>query len=129
MYFTYKDLDIYYEVIGKGEPIVFLHGWGSSLNSFEKQINYFKDKYTLYLIDLPGFGMSSEIEEDFILDDYVDVLREFILSMKLNDPVIISHSFGGRILIKYTLDYKVKACIFIGSAGIKHFKLRYVYFF
>ena len=37
MYFTYKDLDIYYEVIGKGEPIVFLHGWGSSLNSFEKK--------------------------------------------------------------------------------------------
>ena len=127
MYYEFGDYDIYYEIIGSKNcqnNIIFLHGWGSNLTSFNKQVEYFKNLYKLYLIDFPGFGLSSEAEEDFILDDYVSLLNNFITDLKINDPIIIAHSFGGRVLIKYASRNKVKACIFIASAGIKHYKFK-----
>lgn len=124
MYYKYHDLDIYYETYKNGlNNIIFLHGWGTNQNTFIKQVDSLKENNNLYLIDFPGFGLSSEVETDFNLDTYVDLLRSFIVDLNINNPIIIAHSFGGRVLIKYLVNNDIKAAIFISSAGIKHFKL------
>ena len=124
MYYKYHDLDIYYETYKNGlNNIIFLHGWGTNQNTFIKQVDYLKENNNLYLMDFPGFGLSSEVETDFNLETYVDLLRSFIIDLNINNPIIIAHSFGGRVLIKYLVNNDIKAAIFISSAGIKHFKL------
>lgn len=57
----FKDSTIYYELTLKdySETIVFLHPYGSSINIFKNQIEYFKRKYNLLLIDMPSHGRSS----------------------------------------------------------------------
>ena len=53
-----NQINISYEKIGNGYPIILLHGWGANKNTFNKLANHLKDNFTLYLIDLPGFGES-----------------------------------------------------------------------
>lgn len=120
MTFKYQNLNIYYEeYLGDKKEIIFLHGWGNSVNTFKEQIDYFKDKYHLYLIDMPGFGKSNEQIVPYNLDDYVKVLDTFIKEKEIQDPILIGHSFGGRIIIKYLNNHTVSKIILIASAGIK----------
>ena len=59
MYLTVKDLTIYYEKYGNGKNIILiLPGWGNTRETFRYIIDYFKDKYTIYIIDYPGLGKS-----------------------------------------------------------------------
>ena len=58
MYSRIKGLNIYFQKIGKGENLIMLHGWGQDVSTFWGIVVFLKDKYTVYLIDLPGFGRS-----------------------------------------------------------------------
>ena len=50
---------MYYESYGAGESaIVFIHGWSVTCRSWDQQIDFFKDRFKVILIDLPGFGKS-----------------------------------------------------------------------
>lgn len=61
-YFKVKDgIDIYYEIHGEGEPIVFIHGLGASSSMYKPQVEYFKDFFKVILIDLRGNGKSGEL--------------------------------------------------------------------
>lgn len=121
MYFTNDKINIYYEKYGKGHTIVILHGWGRSIEDFVNISKILSEKYQVYLIDLPGFGKSNEPLKPYSLDDYVNCLIEFFKKEVIKDPIIIAHSFGGRIAIRYAIEHKVKKMILIASAGIKRF--------
>ena len=107
-------------------------------------------QYSILIPDLPGFGKSNEPKENWNLDDYVEFVNEFIkkasrkggfelvknILKKMQDgstgllsqwsqqtkPILIGHSFGGRIAIKYAAKYpeKIDKLILTGAAGIKH---------
>lgn len=120
-----NEIKVYYEEYGSGIPILFLHGWGNDLNSFYKQIEYFKDKYHLFLLDLPGFGKTEEPNIAYNLNNYVDIVHEFVQKIINNkELIIITHSFGSRIAIKLTSFFHVKGLIIISGAGIKHLKMK-----
>lgn len=80
--------------------IIFLHGWGANINSFMPVINEVSKKYNVYAIDLPGFGLSDEPSKDYMVEDYSKIVLEFINKLKLDNVVLIGHSFGGRVIIK-----------------------------
>ncbi len=124
MNFIYENININYEVIGKAEPIIILHGWGRSLDDFLDIAGVLSEKYQVYIIDLPGFGKSDIPRESYVLDDYVLFLKKFIDSKNISNPIIIGHSFGGRIAIRYASIYKVNKLILISSAGIKRFSIK-----
>lgn len=121
MNYKYEKLNINYDIIGSGPPIIMLHGWGSNYHTFDNNINDLKKQYTIFLIDLPGFGMSDEPKYIYTLDNYVNFLKTFIEELQIEKPIIIGHSFGGRIAIKYASKYdNINKLILIDSAGIKH---------
>jgi len=125
MNYLINNVNIHYEEYGKGEKILLLHGWGNDLNSFNKQLDCLKDKYHLYLIDLPGFGKTNEPNDIYSLDDYVKIVTIFIKNIiKEENNMIIGHSFGGRIGIKISTILNLKGLILISGAGIKHNTLR-----
>lgn len=117
------DVNIEYLNCGKGDPIVFLHGWGSNKEIFKTIINNLKDEFEIYSLDLPGFGNSS-IGNHQKIDDYVNTLNIFMSKLQIKDPIIIAHSFGGRIAIKYAFKYQIKELILIGVPGIRKIKLK-----
>ncbi|MEX0934987.1 MAG: alpha/beta hydrolase [Candidatus Paceibacterota bacterium] len=115
----------FYEHIGENTflpPLVFLHGWRSSSRVWELTLRAFKEGgFTFYLIDLPGFGESDLPKEVFSIDKYAAVVEACIKRLGLLDPVLIGHSFGGRIGIKIAAKEKkiLSKLVLVDAAGIR----------
>lgn len=122
MNFIINDYDIYYEKYGNGQnTLLILPGWGDTRSTFKYIINYFKKYFTIYIIDYPGFGKSKFPNRDLTIDDYTNLIIDFMKVHNIKEPIIIAHSFGGRISINLVANKKVKInkLILIDAAGIK----------
>lgn len=123
MIYKYEHININYDIVGSGDPIILLHGWGTNYDTFNYLTNYLTNYFTVFLIDLPGFGKSDEPPHIYTLDNYLHFLCKFIEELQIEHPIILGHSFGGRIAIKYaSVSNNIKKLILVDSAGIKHFK-------
>ena len=126
MYFNLNKTDkIYFEKIGNSnKTILILPGWGNTRETFKYITSYFSKDYTIYIIDYPGFGNSPTINKELTIYDYAQIINKLIKKEKIINPIIIAHSFGGRLsailLGKYNL--KVEKIILIDVAGIKRRK-------
>lgn len=121
MKYKYNAGVINYEKYGQGKPIIFLHGWGTTLETFKKIALVIKTKYEVYLLDLPSFGASIEPHYPLDIDDLSIILNEFINDLNLIKPIIVGHSYGGRIAVQYASKYQnIEKLILIDAAGIKH---------
>lgn len=109
--------------MGAGDPFVMLHGWGANRNTFKNLANHLKERYKVYILDLPGFG-ESEIGLPFNLFEVSDILKHFCDYLHITNPIILGHSYGSRIAIIYASKYKVKKLILVSAAGLKE-KLRF----
>ena len=119
MYQNIDDMNIYYKVEGNGKDLILLHGWGLNLETFNKLNDDLKYEYKVYRIDLPGFG-KSVINKPLSILEVTDVLHKFINKMKIENPILIGHSYGGRIGIVYSSMYSVDKLVLISTPGIKH---------
>lgn len=102
--------------------IIFLHGWRSEALIWQKIIHTLpQDGFNCFALDLPGFGKSEAPTDFFTIQDYADVVLEFINKLKLTNVVLIGHSFGGRIAIKIAAEnfLFIKSIVLVDSAGIK----------
>ena len=122
MYFNENEVSIYYEKYGNSKEIILiLPGWGNTRSTFTNIINYFKENYTIYIIDYPGFGNSPTPNKDLTIYDYTNIIRSFMKKLNIYNPIIIAHSFGGRIATLLSGYYKeqIEKIIMIDTAGIK----------
>lgn len=122
MFFNTQDISLYYEKHGIGnKTILILPGWGNTRETFHYIINYFKENYTIYIIDYPGFGNSPIPKNTLTIYDYTNLIKDFMTELNIINPIIIAHSFGGRIASLLTGYYKEKIdqLILIDVAGIK----------
>lgn len=104
---------------GCGEPILFLHGYLSSKESFINQINFLKNKYTCIAPDLIGFG-NQKMPYPFSLVDYSNGVNELIERLNLYNVNVIAHSFGARIVFKsLPKNEKIAKVVLTGPAGMK----------
>ena len=85
---------------GEGRDLVFLHGYLSSKESFYPQIEYFSKFYRVTAFDFPGFGKSDPIPTAWSVGDYADWTMEFLEEQSIYRPLVIAHSFGGRVAVK-----------------------------
>jgi len=111
-----------YIAVGQGEPVVLLHGWGSSILPYRQLIDLLSRKYFVIALDLPGFGQTEEPKRPFAVDDYVDFVLAFLEQFSLEKLSLVGHSYGGRIIIKMAnreLPFAIDKIVLIDSAGIK----------
>ena len=116
---TINNQIINYEVNGTGKPVLLLHGWGCNVDIFKPLLPYFEEHFQTYRIDFPGFGKSPEPSKAWNNDDYVVLTRQFIDALKIENPIVLGHSFGGRVAIKLATLMPIHKLILTGSAGIK----------
>lgn len=122
MYFNNDKISMYYEKYGtKKETIIILPGWGDTRNTFSHIINYFKDRFSIYIFDYPGFGKSKIPDYDLTIYDYALFISKFLEEKEITNPILIAHSFGGRIATILTGYYKetISKQVLIDIAGIK----------
>lgn len=105
---------------GSGKDLILLHGWGCNLHVFDELSDYFSKYFTVWSIDLPGFG-ESKIDEELTIEEYSYLLEDFFLEHEIESPIILGHSFGGRVAIKYASTNYCHKLILVSSAGIKRF--------
>lgn len=113
---------INYLTAGQGEPILLLHGWGSSIVPYHQLIDFLSKKYYVIALDMPGFGGSEEPPIPYCVDDYVDVVLEFLKQFDIRKLSLVGHSFGGRVIIKMVnreLPFGIDKIVLVDSAGIK----------
>ncbi|MBI4064949.1 alpha/beta hydrolase [Candidatus Gottesmanbacteria bacterium] len=86
----------------KRPPLVILHGWGLSGSRFEPLVRELeKRRFTVYAPDFPGFGKAYIPTRPWFLRDYVSFLDDYIKKHSVVRPILIGHSFGGRVALKY----------------------------
>ena len=127
MIYKHKDLSIYYKKYGNTKKnILILPGWGDTRKTFNYIINYFKNGYSIYILDYPGFGESPIPNRELTMIDYTELIKSFIDELSIHKPIIIAHSFGGRIIALLLSNYniKIKKLIIMDVAGIKRIKIK-----
>ena len=72
-----KDVDINYIQYGKGKDIILLHGWGQNIEMMKPLGDKLSSKFKITIMDLPGFGESSEPKYAWSLDDYKEMIELF----------------------------------------------------
>lgn len=105
------------------DTILILHGWGISGEKYARLGELFKKAgYRVFSPDFPGFGKEPLPKDAMNVDDYVGFIYDFLKKKKEKKVIIIGHSFGGRIAIKFTQKFPslVKGLILSGAPGIKH---------
>lgn len=121
--FLYENLEVYYRKIGSGSPLLFLHGWGVNSEVMLPLAQQFAEQHTCYLVDLPGFGQTTEPPKAWSVADYTDLIEQFIGSNIDESTDIIAHSFGGRITLKLCARSiatdQVNRVLITGGAGMK----------
>ena len=130
MFYNQDDYSIYYEKHGQGEKVILiLPGWGDTRKTFTYLINQLKEDFTIYIIDYPGFGNSPFPNHDLTIYDYTNIIRDFLYDKKITNPIIIAHSFGGRIATLLSGYYKeqINKLILIDTAGIKRRKKLFIW--
>lgn len=122
MQVTIDGLKIEYEVIGTGDPVLLLHGWGANMDTMRPIAEHFtKLGKRAVMMDFPGFGKSDVPNAPIDMLKYASITRQFIELNNLRGADCICHSFGGRVAIILASEDSslFDKLILIDAAGIK----------
>ena len=117
-----KNVLVNYIQYGEGKDILLLHGWGQNIEMMKFLGDNFSDKFRITILDFPGFGDSEEPSSDWTIKDYSDMLEVFIKEVNIKKPIIMGHSFGGRVAIRYSANNPIEKLVLFGSPCIRHEK-------
>jgi non-heme chloroperoxidase len=96
------DVEIFYKDWGKGQPIVFSHGWPLSADDWDAQMLFFGQQgYRVIAHDRRGHGRSSQTWEGNEMDTYADDLAALVEHLDLKDAIHVGHSTGGGEVARY----------------------------
>jgi len=92
-----RDIDLYYEIAGQGQPILFIHGLGSSSRDWEPQVAFFAKHYQVVTFDVRGHGQSDKPPGPYSIPLFATDTAELIKSLGIAPAHIIGISMGGMI--------------------------------
>lgn len=112
-------LDVNYIQYGTGQDIILLHGWGQNIEMMKPLGDGLSNRFRITILDLPGFGKSMEPLEPWTIDKYELLLEDFVIKLNIKKPIVIGHSFGGRLAIRYSARNPIEKLVLFGSPCIR----------
>lgn len=101
-----KNVQLYYEDFGSGQPIILIHGWPLSGKSWESQIPVLLELgYRVISYDRRGFGNSSVTESGYDYDSLTADLHEIITQLDLKNVILFGFSMGGGEVVRYLTNH------------------------
>jgi 3-oxoadipate enol-lactonase len=91
---------VHYEVLGRGRPLILLHGWVGSWRYWVPAMQAASVSYRAYAVDLWGFGDSSKNPGFFNLDQQCELLDAFLENMGIGRVALLGHGLGGMIALQ-----------------------------
>jgi pimeloyl-ACP methyl ester carboxylesterase len=113
-------VNIHYRREGNGEPLLLLHGTGSSLHAWEEWKLVLCDKYEVISIDLPGFGVTGpHPDRDYTISTYLTLIKNFLDQLEILKCHVGGNSFGGLIAwnLASSLPNRVNKLVLVNSSG------------
>ena len=99
---TKDGVEIFYKDWGKGQPIVFSHGWPLSSDDWDAQMLFFVNHgYRVIAHDRRGHGRSSQVSDGHDMDHYADDLAALTAHLDLKNAIHVGHSTGGGEVTHY----------------------------
>lgn len=117
----FQNKKVFYRVVGKGRPVVLVHGFAENGNVWNRQIDALKEDNLLIIPDLPGSGSSEMLDGNILIKDYAEVLKSLVDQVVFDKGnhkrfSMIGHSMGGYI----TLAFAEKYPDLLNSFGLFH---------
>ena len=122
-FITIDNVNVHYRDEGKGPVLILLHGFGSSLHTWEGWVNILKDRFRIIRMDIVGYGITGPSESGMYSKElWIDFIHKFANALELDHFYLAGNSMGGYIAWNYTNKYpeKVDKLILIDSAGYPH---------
>ncbi|MFD1176453.1 alpha/beta fold hydrolase [Paenibacillus puldeungensis] len=99
-------IELHYEDVGTGKPVVLIHGWPLSGRSWEKQVPALVEAgYRVITYDRRGFGQSSQPWNGYDYDTFAADLHKLILHLDLQEVTLVGFSMGGGEVSRYIGTY------------------------
>lgn len=97
-------MELFYRKSGSGEPIVILHGLYGSSDNWMTQAKILSEHFEVYLIDQRNHGQSPHADSH-TYTDMVNDLHDFLHQQDIKNPILIGHSMGGKVVMRYALEH------------------------
>jgi pimeloyl-ACP methyl ester carboxylesterase len=96
---------VHYEVLGRGRPVILLHGWLTSWRYWIPSMQQLSMKYRTYALDLWGYGDSGKDPNKLTLDAHVELLGTFMDKLGITKAAFVGHSLGAAVIVRFALKY------------------------
>jgi pimeloyl-ACP methyl ester carboxylesterase len=107
---------VHYEVLGRGRPVIFLHGWVGSWRYWIPSMQATSTAYRAYALDLWGFGDTAKSPERYSLEAQTNLLDSFLTEMGIGKVALVGHGLGGVVALLYAkkLSFVVDRVMVVG---------------
>jgi len=119
-----QDQIVHYEVLGRGKPLIFLHGWVGSWRYWIPTMQAASISFRTYAVDLWGFGDSAKVTNYYTLEQQVNLLDTFLQEMGIGKIALIGHGLGAVVALEFTLRFpdQVDRLMLTGLPVVKDFQ-------
>ena len=96
---------VHYEVLGRGRPLIFVHGWLGSWRDWIPTMQALSAEYRTYALDLWGFGDTGKSPERYTLDGQSELIHRFMEHMGILKAAFVGHGLGGAVVVRFARRY------------------------
>ncbi len=100
---------VHYETYGQGAPVIMLHGWLGSWDTWHQTMESLGKHYRTYALDFWGFGESGKKRSSYTVSDFVDLVDQFMDRLGIPSAPIVGHSMGGTVSLSVAIRYPARA--------------------
>jgi pimeloyl-ACP methyl ester carboxylesterase len=103
--FLYNNHRLCYYTSGKGPALVLIHGFGEDSSIWHNQANHLAEHYYLIIPDIPGSGLSAQLEGSPFIEDFAAAVKAILQNENISTCTMLGHSMGGYIALAYAEKY------------------------
>ena len=97
---------VHYEVLGRGRPVIFLHGWVGSWKYWITSMQVTSTSFRAYALDLWGFGDTAHNGLKYTLDEQVKLVDAFLNELGIGKIALVGHGLGALVAMKFATRYQ-----------------------